>query len=63
MASVHLILIEGRTEDELKDTQCPRPLLTAQIPQLLLNPIPLLDIDDGRVGDVGYVDPHDEVDE
>jgi hypothetical protein len=50
-------------ENVLENAQHPRPLLTIQIAQLLLDTSALLKVDNGRVGDVGHVDAHDKVDE
>jgi len=50
-------------DNVLENAQHPRPLLTIQIAQLLLDTSALLKVDNGRVGDVGHVDAHDKVDE
>lgn len=42
-------------------TQSPSPLRAGEVAELLLDPGTLFEIDDGRVGDVGDVDPHDQI--
>jgi hypothetical protein len=62
--------LEGERGDGLEehvrvveDGEGPRPLLRREVAELALDVRALLEVHDGRVGDVAHVDAHDEVHE